>query len=336
MILGNCDTSKRVFLVAEIGNNHEGDFSRAEELVRAAADCGVDAVKFQTFRARDFVSRRDRERFDRMSRFELSWDQFERLAALARSLRLAFLSTPLDMPSAEFLSRIVDGFKIASCDNNFYPLMARVASGGKPVILSAGMAGWEEIAFAKKFIEQEWARRNLSPGLAVLHCVSAYPVPDAEANLAVIPRLAEMLACTVGYSDHTLGIDACLAAVALGARIIEKHFTLDKNQSSFRDHQLSADPGEMSRIVRCTRRIETLLGVPEKAVQPCEIANQRLLRRAIAAARDLDAGHLLAFEDLTWIRPANGLAPGNEHLLVGRTLARDVSFGEPLTTAEVR
>jgi N,N'-diacetyllegionaminate synthase len=336
MMVANCDTGKRVFLVAEIGNNHEGDFSRAEELVRSAADCGVDAVKFQIFRARDFVSRRDRERFDRMSRFELSWDQFERLAALARSLNLAFLSTPLDIPSAEFLSRIGDGFKIASCDNNFYPLMARVASAAKPVILSAGMAGWKEIADAKKFIEDEWARRNVSPGFGVLHCVSAYPVPDAEANLLVVPRLAEMLACTVGYSDHTLGIDACLAAVALGARIIEKHFTLDKKQSSFRDHQLSADPGEMSQIVRCTRRIETLLGRAEKAVQPCEVANQRLLRRAIVAARDLDAGDQLTFEDLSWVRPADGLAPGNEHLLVGRTLARDVSCGEPLTRAEVK
>jgi N,N'-diacetyllegionaminate synthase len=336
MIIGNHDTGKRVLLVAEIGNNHEGDFALAGELVRAAADCGADAVKFQTFRTRDFVSPRDRERFERMSRFELSWDQFERLAALAGNLGLVFLSTPLDIPSAEFLSRIVDGFKIASCDNNFYPLMERVAASGKPVIISGGMAGWNQIAGAKKFIEDAWWPRKLAPGLAVLHCVSAYPVPDNEANLAVIPRLVEMLDCTVGYSDHTLGIDACLAAVTLGARIIEKHFTLDKNQSSFRDHHLSVDPGEMRRMVRCARRIETLLGGAEKAVQPSEMVNQRLLRRAIVAAKDLRAGHRLSFEDLNWIRPAEGLAPGNEELLLGRTLVRGLSAGEPITVTEVR
>ncbi len=335
MMIGSHDTSRRVLLVAEIGNNHEGDFSRAEQLVRAAAECGVDAVKFQTFRARDFVSPRDPERLARMSRFELSQEQFERLAALARELGLLFMSTPLDIPSAEFLSFLVDCFKIASCDNNFYPLMVRIAASGKPVILSSGMAGWKEIASAKKFVEDAWARRNLSPGFAVLHCVSAYPVPDAEANLAAIPRLAAMMDCTVGYSDHTLGIDACLAAVALGARIIEKHFTLDKQQSDFRDHQLSADPADMRDLVRRARRIEALVGVPDKAVQPCEVANQRLLRRAIVAARDIDAGHRLSFEDLTWIRPAEGLAPGNEHLLLGRSLIRGVQRGEPLTAAEV-
>ena len=336
MIIGEHDTSRGVLLVAEIGNNHEGDFARAEELVRAAAGCGVDAVKFQTFRTRDFVSPRDRDRFERMARFELSWGQFERLAGLARSLGLLFLSTPLDILSADFLSGVVDGFKIASCDSNFYPLMARVAASGKPVILSGGMATWDEIVGAKEFIEDAWVLRDQSPGLAVLHCVSAYPVPDSEANLAVIPRLAKRLDCTVGYSDHTLGIDACLAAVALGARIIEKHFTLDKNQSSFRDHQLSADPGEMRQIVRCARRIERLLGVAEKAVQPSEMANQRLLRRGIVAARELCAGHRLSIEDLTWMRPAEGLAPGNEDLLLGRTLVRGVSPGEPLTAAEVR
>jgi N,N'-diacetyllegionaminate synthase len=335
MLIGNHDSSKRAFLIAEIGNNHEGDLARAEQLVHAAAECGVDAVKFQTFRTRDFVSPRDPERFERMSRFELSWDQFERLAVLARGLGLLFLSTPLDIPSAEFLAPMVDCFKIASCDNNFYPLMARVAASAKPVILSGGMTGWKELTTAKRFLEDAWARRNLSPGLAVLHCVSAYPTPDAEANLAAIPRLAGMLECTVGYSDHTLGIDACLAAVTLGARLIEKHFTLDKNQSAFRDHQLSADPAELGEIVRRTRRIETLLGVPDKAVQPCEVVNQRLLRRAIVAARDLDAGHRLSFEDVTWMRPADGLAPGEEHLLLGRALVRDVARGEPLTPAEV-
>jgi sialic acid synthase SpsE len=335
MLIGNHDTSKRVLTIAEIGNNHEGDFARAGQLVQAAAECGVDAVKFQTFRTRDFVSPRDPERFERMSRFELSRDQFERLAALARRLSLLFISTPLDMPSAEFLSPLVDCFKIASCDNNFYPLMARVADSGKPVVLSGGMAGGNELTTAKSFLEEAWGRRNLSPGLAVLHCVSAYPAPDAEANLAAIPRLAGMLGCTVGYSDHTLGIDACLAAAALGARIIEKHFTLDKNQSAFRDHQLSADPGELREMVLRTRHIETLLGLPEKAVQPCEVANQRLLRRSIVAARDLDAGHCLSLEDLTWMRPAGGLAPGDEHRLLGRSLVRDIARGEPLTAAEV-
>ncbi len=335
MRIANLNAREKVLLVAEIGNNHEGDIARAERLVDAAADCGVDAVKFQTFRVQDFVRARDRERFARLARFELSWDQFERLAKRARSRGLAFLSTPLDLPSAAFLAPLVDAFKIASGDNNFYPLLERVSESGKPVIVSGGLTGWAELTAVRQFIENIWKRKGVSPGLAVLHCVSSYPAPDEETNLAVIPALARRLECIAGYSDHTLGIDACLAAAALGARIIEKHFTLDKNQSGFRDHQLSADPAEMRELLRRLRRIEKMLGSPDKAVQPSEEANQRLLRRAIVAARDLEAGRRLSLEDITWLRPADGLPPGKETLLLGRRLVRNLAQGDPITALEV-
>src|SRR5207244_6909442 len=142
--------------------------------------------------------------------------------------------------------------------------------------------------------------------LAILHCVSSYPVPPDQANLAAIPFLASQLGCTVGYSDHTTGVEACLIAVALGAQIIEKHFTLDKHYSDFRDHQLSADPPEMKRLVDGIAHVTLLLGRPEKRIQPSEVATAQAARRSIAAAADLPAGHRLRLEDLLWIRPAAG------------------------------
>ncbi len=154
-------------------------------------------------------------------------------------------------------------------------------------------------------------------------------------NLATIPTLARELGCTVGYSDHTLGNDACVAAVAVGARILEKHFTLDHDQSDFRDHKLSADPAELRDLVARVALVQTLLGSPEKAVQAPEAELEQAVRRSIAAARDLPSGHALAFEDLAWLRPRDGLAPGQEDLLIGRTLRRDVPAGESILEEDV-
>jgi N,N'-diacetyllegionaminate synthase len=335
MQIGAHRIEDRVAIVAEIGNNHEGSLDVARRLVEAAARAGVDAVKFQTFRTRFFTSGRDRARFERLSSFELSEDAFRELAGLARSLGLGFLSTPLDLGSARFLEPLVDVFKIASGDNDFLPLMAQVARTGKPLIISTGLAELAHLQRIKAFVEGVRGQPAPPPELAFLHCVCAYPAPPEQANLRAIPLLAEALACTVGYSDHTTGPEACLAAVSVGARIIEKHFTLDKHFSEFRDHQLSADPDEMKRIVEGIRRIEVLLGKREKRVQPAEVANQQVARRSIVAARDLPAGHRLSWEDLTWIRPAGGLAPGNEEVLLGKSLQRAVSFGEMLTAAEL-
>ncbi|MEO8706845.1 MAG: N-acetylneuraminate synthase family protein [Kofleriaceae bacterium] len=331
MKIANHDVWDRVLIVAEIGNNHEGNFDVACRMLEAAADAGVDAVKFQTFQTKLFTSNADPARFERLTKFELTQDQFAQLEQRARKRNLIFLSTPLDLVSARFLAPLVDVFKIASGDNDFLPLIDYVCGTGKPVIISTGLA---DLAHVQRVAE--FARASGADGrLAFLHCVCAYPAPEAELNLRVIPALARELDCPIGWSDHTLGPDACLAATALGARIIEKHFTLDKNFSAFRDHQLSADPAEMRRIVDGVRRVEAMLGKAEKRVQPSEEANQRAARRSIAAAAALPSGHRLVAADLIWVRPAIGLPPGHEHKLLERTLARDVATGEAITESDV-
>lgn len=330
MRIGHFDTDRDVLLVAEIGNNHEGSYSLAEELVGRAAEAGAGAVKFQTFRTEDFVSRRDPARFRRLKSFELTPRQFDRLSAVARAAGLLFLSTPLDLGSAAFLGGVVDALKVASGDNTFYPLLDAVARSGKPILLSAGLADCRVLADARSRIERAWA----GPGpaeLAVLHCVTSYPVEPEQANLAAIRTLREELGGTVGYSDHTLGIEAAVLAVALGARIVEKHFTIDKNYSDFRDHKLSADPHDLAELARRIKQAGTLLGSGVKVPQECERALAAAVRRSIAARRDLPAGAVLTWDDLTWLRPSGGLAPGQEHLLVGRRLARPCAAGEFLS-----
>lgn len=335
MRIGDVDLREKVIVVAEIGNNHEGSFDLARRLVQQAAECGVDGVKFQTFQTKYFVSRGDKARYERLSSFELSYPEFEQLQQLARALGLLFLSTPLDLGSAKFLEHLVDSYKIASGDNDFFPLMACVCETGKPIIVSSGVSDLGQIARSKRFIEEQWRRRGIEQDVAVLHCVSSYPAAAEELNLAAIPLLARELGCTIGYSDHTLGIAACLAATALGAQIIEKHFTLDKHYSSFRDHQLSADPAEMRQLVEQVRSVRLMLGKAEKAVQPSETVVAHLIRRSIVAAADLLPGQRVERRDLMWIRPAVGLPPGEEGRIVGRRLRRSVAFGEPILLSDL-
>jgi N,N'-diacetyllegionaminate synthase len=333
--IGGFDLDERVLVIAEIGNNHEGDLGAAKEMVSEAARVGADAVKFQTFVAKRFVRRSDDEaRFQRLKKFELPPSAFAELATLARSEGLLFISTPLDLDSVSVLEPLVDAFKIASSDNTFFPLLKRVARTGKPMLLSTGLADVPLVEQAVRFIQQAWEDAALDGELAVLHCVTSYPVEPAHANLRSIQALGQV-GVVVGYSDHTVGVDAAPIAVALGARIIEKHFTLDHDSSDFRDHKLSADPEEMTELVRRVRSASELLGKPEKDIQPVEEPFVVALRRSIVAAAPLRAGHRLEEADLMWTRPGGGLPPGEEHRLVGRRLVRDVAFGEPVAFADV-
>jgi N,N'-diacetyllegionaminate synthase len=331
MKIASHDLAQKILIVAEIGNNHEGSFEVACRLVDAAADAGVDAVKFQTFQTKLFTSRADPARFERLTRFELTQDHFVRLEQRARGRGLIFLSTPLDLVSARFLEPLVDVFKIASGDNDFWPLIAQICTTGKPLIVSTGLADVAHVKRIAAFVRD----RGAFDRLAFLHCVCAYPAPPSEVNLRVIPALQAEVGRPVGWSDHTLGADASIAAAAIGARIIEKHFTLDKSFSTFRDHQLSADPAEMKLIVDGVRRVEELLGVPDKRVQPSELPNVRAARRSIAAASDLPRGHRLCAEDVIWVRPAIGLPPGDESRLLGRVLARDMAASEAIVERDV-
>lgn len=335
MKIGKFDTNGKVLIVAEIGNNHEGRMEVAQELVARAAECGVDAVKFQTFRAERFVRRSDAERFARLASFELPEGAWEVLARQAKNLGLYFLSTPLDLGSAALLRDLVDAYKVASGDLTFFPLIEKVAASGKPIIFSSGLADVPSIKRALACAEGVWKRCGVVGETAVLHCVSAYPTPPEDANLLSISYLADNLSKTIGYSDHVMGIEASVAAVAIGARILEKHFTKDKNFSTFRDHRLSADPEEMRILVSRVRDVERMRGRVEKRPQPSESGSLSAFRRSISAGRDLKKGHVLTFEDLSWLRPSGGINPGEEDRLVGHCLLRDVALGDWLHPSDV-
>lgn len=329
MRIASHDTDARAFVIAEVGNNHEGDFGLAKEMVHLAADAGVDAVKFQTFRTEQFIAPVDAVRYQRMKGFELSYDQFAALGEEARAAGIAFISTPLDMESAEFLDGHVDAFKIASSDNNFWPLIDYVAGREMPVIFSTGLADMAGVKQAAERIQGIWADRGVEPGLGVLHCVSAYPTPPEAANIRAVPAMqAALPGCAVGYSDHTQGIDAAVLAVALGARIVEKHFTVAHDHSDFRDHQLSADPAEMRALVDRIRLAETMLGTGEVAMADCERDAAPLIRRSVAARTPLQPGHVVGAEDLIWVRPGDGFAPGEEDKVLGRTLTAAMNTGD--------
>jgi N,N'-diacetyllegionaminate synthase len=299
--VGTIDTAVTVLIVAEIGNNHEGDFGRAREMLDAAADAGANAVKFQTIVPERLVARSEAGRLAQLRRFALKLDQFGLLAEQAKRRNVQFLSTPFDTQSVRDLEPLVPAFKVASGDNDYSDLLEAVAA-------TAGT------------ITRTWARRGLrDPGLCLLHCAVAYPCPPEQANLKAIQSLAH-LGFPVGYSDHTLGIDAAAFAVVLGARVVEKHFTLDHKLSDFRDHSLSADPAQMAELVRRIRTAETLVGDGEKRVMPAEEPALVGARRGLAVERDLPAGHVLTNADMIWLRPRHELGPGQELNVLGRRL----------------
>lgn len=324
MNIGDVDLSCEVLVIAEIGNNHEGDFGLAVEMIHAAAAAGAQAVKFQTIQPERLVSATQTARIAQLGSYAFSRDQFADLAGIARAAGAMFLSTPFTPDVVPWLDPLVPAFKIASGDNNFTPLLEAVAATGKPILLSTGMTDLAAINQACRTIENAAQAGEI----ALLHCVSAYPTPPEQANLRAIAMLARETGKVIGYSDHTLGIDAAALSVALGARIIEKHFTLSKTQSDFRDHTLSADPAEMAELVRRVRLAQTLLGTGEKVLQEGEMLTAAAARRSIVARAALAAGHLLADADLDWLRPGGGLAPGQENLIVGRRLIQAVARGE--------
>lgn len=314
-------------IVAEIGNNHEGNVRLAEEMIGLAAEAGADAVKFQTIVPELLISADQIERITQLKRFRLSFDEFERLADVAKNHNVLFLSTAFDIDSVRILNPLVPAFKIASGDNQFFPLLREVALTAKPVLLSTGFLDLEDTIRSRDFIFRVWEEKGIKQELAVLHCISCYPTPPSDANLLAI-RTLKSLGFTVGYSDHTMGIDAAVLAVALGARIIEKHFTINKKHSDFRDHQLSADPDELNELVQRVKMTIEMLGSGEKRPAECEKAVKEAVQRSIAARVDLDMGVRLEWEHLTWVRPGKGLAPGREQEIVGRALRRPLRRGE--------
>lgn len=331
MKIGTVDLDRDVLVIAEIGNNHEGNLDLAEELIGLAARAGAQAVKFQTIIPERLVAPDQVQRLTQLRRFQLDATAHLRLAATAAREGVMFMSTPFALAAVELLDPLVPAFKIASGDNDFVPLLEAVAATAKPVILSTGMTDLAGAAAARAAIERVWRANGADPGLVLLHCASVYPTAPADANLRAIAALAA-LGGPVGYSDHTLGIEAAVAAVALGACVIEKHFTRSKTQSEFRDHALSAEPEELRRLVERAREIRAYLGDGLKRPVAGEAAMALAARRSICAARDLPRGHVLRFADLDWLRPAGGLPPGSESRILGRALKTALSAGARIST----
>ena len=337
MKFGKIDTNKKVFIVAEIGNNHEGNFRIAKKMINEASTAGVDAVKFQTFIPEHFVSNEDQSRLKRLKDFQLSYNQFRELSKIAKKKGLIFFSTPLDIKSAKFLNTIQPVFKISSGDNNFYSLINTIARFGKPMIISTGAADINDIKKVYNKISKIWSLKKNYRNLGFLHCVSSYPVPNEQTNLASIIYLKKMFPkIVVGYSDHTLGIDAAVLSVMAGARIIEKHFTLDKNFSNFRDHKLSANPEELRLMVKKIRKADKMLGKKEKKQQNCEIEMKKVGRRSIAAAHNLSKGNKLSNSDLIWVRPGTGFSPGEEKKVLGKTIRRNLKIGQIIKKSDIK
>jgi N,N'-diacetyllegionaminate synthase len=329
-------TTGRCFLIAEAGVNHNGSLARALEMVDVAAEAGADAIKFQTFRPELLVHRAaakgeyqkrttaaDESQFAMLEKLALAADNFRALRDRCVARNIAFLSTPFDEVSARLLTELdVAAWKLSSADITNHPLIASVAATGRPVILSTGMSEMPEIAAAV-----DAARAAGANDLALLHCVSAYPTPASECNLRAMHTLREAFGLPVGFSDHTLGIHVATAAVALGAAILEKHFTLSRALPG-PDHEASLEPADLCQMVAHIRAVESALGDGIKRPTPSEAENLTIGRRSLHWATSRAAGETIAAADLVALRPGTGLPPSRRDALTGRTLRRAVSEGD--------
>lgn len=322
------------FVIAEIGANHNGDPSLARELVHAASETGVDAVKFQLYTSEELLADRDRqitwgpqnasktepigEMFDRIA---LPRDAFADLFAYARKLGLTPFATPFSIEGIKFLADLgAPCFKVASSDVTYLDFLDELARTGKPILLSVGKSTLGELDSAvRKVLDAQPA-----PSLAVLHCVASYPAPWHELNLRFIPTLATLYPqCVIGFSDHSLGTTAAIAAVTLGARIIEKHFTLDQGMDG-PDHWFSSDPSEMKHLVKEIRNVEAAMGSSGKGVTSSEQAERVTSTRSLVLRWPVKAGTILSESHLKVVRPGWGIHPHDKDKVLGLRIACDL------------
>lgn len=312
-------------LVAEVGFNHEGSLDTAAALIRAAAESGADAVKFQTFKASD-LALPSAPHYELIRAAEMRPEDARFLADTAREAGIAFFSTPFSLEAVAMLEAVdVPAYKIASMDVTTPYLLEAVARTGKPVILSTGMATLDEIGTALAQLQHAGAT-----DIGLLHCLSLYPAQAEDCNLAAIDKLKRAFGLPTGWSDHYPGPKACLAAYFAGADIIETHFTLDR-EAPGGDHAHSLDPNMLRGLVEDLRLFERMQGSPSFFDNRPDAGFASAFRRGTHAARDLDAGEVPGPDDLLYCRPANGLSPAGMSACQGRPLARAVPRHTPLT-----
>jgi len=329
-----CFKSKNgVYLIAEIGGNHEGDFEYAKRLTDLACQSGVDAVKFQIYTGNALVSKiEDPDRNIHFKRFELTPEQYICLAKQCQENGVTFTASVWDMRALEWIDPYIKYYKIGSGDLTAYPILRNIASLSKPIILSTGLATLEEVRAAVEYIQSIDSRYKNKEYLALLQCTSMYPIPDEEANLDVMNLFRSEFKLPVGYSDHTIGSAAVETAVAMGAEIIEMHFTDTREGKSFRDHKLSFTPDEIKNLIRKINKIRTLKGKRIKAPTKVEIESGHIniFRRAVYLVRDLPSGAVLSDKELTVLRPNYGIDARDYERLIGRTLKKDTKAQQRL------
>jgi N,N'-diacetyllegionaminate synthase len=329
-----------VYVIAEAGVNHNGSLDTALALVDAAAAAGADAVKFQTFRAESLVAANapkaayqlettseEESQLEMVRRLELDEAAHRELIARADERGIDFLSAPFDLESVRLLARLgLAIFKLPSGAVTDLPVLRAVGALGVDVILSTGMATLAEVEAALLAIEAAGTPRER---VTVLHCTTEYPASPEDVNLRAMCTMKEQLAVRVGYSDHTMGIAVPMAAVALGATVIEKHFTLDRSMRG-PDHRASLEPAELAEMIRAIRTVESALGSSLKQPAPAEMANARAARKSIVAARRIAAGEIFSDDDLTTKRPGTGLSPMLWDDVIGKPAPRDFEEDEAI------
>jgi len=334
--MNGTNISKRIFIIAEAGVNHNGRLDLAYQLIDVAKDAKADAVKFQTFKAENVVSKladkaeyqkkttgSDNSQLEMIKKLELSFDDFIKLKKYCDKKEIMFLSTPFDHQSIDFLYDLVDIYKIPSGEIINGPYLKHIAAKNKTIIMSTGMANLGEVEEAINTIRSV----NSEVKISLLHCTTNYPTPYEEVNLKAMQTLAAAFKLPVGYSDHTLGIEVPIAAVAMGARIIEKHFTLDKKLPG-PDHKTSLEPHELKAMVKAIRNIEKSLGDGIKKPNKSEIEIMKVARKSIVASKNIKKGEIFAKTNITVKRPGTGISPMRWDEVIGEKANRDFKDDE--------
>lgn len=329
----------KTLIIAEAGVNHNGNFENACKLVDAAKAAGADIVKFQTCKPEAVISRYAEKaeyqkettgeadnQLEMVRKITLSYDNFVLLKKYCDDQNMKFLSTPFDLDSIDFLEELgCDIWKVPSGEITNYPYLVKIAKTGKPVIMSTGMSNMEEIKAAINLLKE-----NGTKEISLLHCNTQYPTPYEDVNLRAMDLIREETGLEVGYSDHSLGIEVPIAAVAMGATIIEKHFTLDRNMEG-PDHKASLEPSELKQMVDSIRHIETALGKKEKTATASESGNKAIARKSIIAKRNIKKGEIFTEENITTKRPGDGISAMRWNEVLGMAAVRDFMEDEKIT-----
>jgi N,N'-diacetyllegionaminate synthase len=329
---------KPILIIAEAGVNHNGDLALAKQLIDVAADAGADLVKFQTFSADRLATRQAKKadyqsvttgnaesQHQMLSRLELSAQMHHELIAYCATRNIGFFSTGFDIESVDFLISLgINHFKIPSGEITNLPYLRHIGQFSKSVILSTGMSTLGDIEAAIDVLEQAGTPRSL---ITVLHCTTEYPTPMAEVNLRAMQSIQAAFDIAVGYSDHTAGIEVSIAAATLGATVIEKHFTLDRNLPG-PDHKASLEPDELKAMVSAIRNIEIALGDGIKRLSPSETRNKSVARKSLVARKAIKVGEVLSAENITTKRPGTGISPMSWDAVMGCKAVRDFVVDE--------